>query len=72
MSNPRAARGPVEGFLRPSLGFRCSEKILQTDNLSLLIILTLTFFIAGGPSATLSWLLPLQLGFDRFQYISLN
>jgi len=25
MSNPRAACGPVEGFVRPSLGFRCSK-----------------------------------------------
>jgi len=28
-------RGP-EGFMRPSLGFRCSKSILHTDNLSLL------------------------------------
>jgi len=25
MSNPRAAYGTVEGFVRPTLGFRCSE-----------------------------------------------
>jgi len=35
MSNPRAACGPVEGFVRPSLGVRCSENILHTDNLPL-------------------------------------
>jgi len=29
------SRGPVEGFVRPSLGFRCSKRILYTDNLSL-------------------------------------
>jgi len=28
-------RGPVEGFVRPSLGFSCSESILHIDNLSL-------------------------------------
>ena len=28
-------RGPVEGFVRPSLGFRCSKCILYTDNLPL-------------------------------------
>jgi len=28
-------RGPVEGFVRPSLGFRCSKSIPHTDNLSL-------------------------------------
>jgi len=26
---------PVEGFVRPSFGFHCSEGILHTDNLSL-------------------------------------
>jgi len=29
------ARGPVEGFVRPSLGVLCSENIVHTDNLSL-------------------------------------
>jgi len=29
-------RGPVEGFVRPSLGVRCSKSILHTDNLSLI------------------------------------
>jgi len=28
-------RGPGEGFVRPSLGFRCSTSSLHTDNLSL-------------------------------------
>jgi len=28
-------RGPVEGFVRPSLCFHCSGSILHTDNLSL-------------------------------------
>jgi len=32
---PRAACGPVEGFVRPSLSFCCSKSILCTDNLSL-------------------------------------
>jgi len=35
MSNPRAAFGSAEGFVRPSLGFRCSKSILYSDNLSL-------------------------------------
>jgi len=35
MSNPRAAGGPVEVILRPSLGFSCSKSILHTDNQSL-------------------------------------
>jgi len=35
MSNPRPACGPVEGFVRPSLGFGCSRSIPHTDNLSL-------------------------------------
>jgi len=28
-------RSPGEGFVRPSLGFRCSKRILRSDNLSL-------------------------------------
>ena len=32
---PPAACGPDEGFVRPSLDFRCSKSILHTDNLSL-------------------------------------
>jgi len=35
VSNPRAACDPFEGFVRPSLGFRCSISIPDTDNLSL-------------------------------------
>jgi len=31
---PRVACGPVEGFVRFSLGFRCSKSILYSDNLS--------------------------------------
>jgi len=48
MSNPRAACGPVESFVLPSLGFRCSKLsyILATcpyfDNLEFDI------FDAGG------------------------
>jgi len=29
-------RGPGEGFVRPSLGFRCSKSIVHTDNLFLI------------------------------------
>jgi len=36
MSNLRAACGPVEGFVWPSLGFPCSKSILHSHNLSLL------------------------------------
>jgi len=32
---PRAACGPVKGFVRLSLGFRCSQSILYSDNLFL-------------------------------------
>jgi len=31
----RPTRGPIKGFVRPSLGFRCSESILYSDNPSL-------------------------------------
>ena len=33
---PRAACGPFEGFVQPSLGLRQSKSILYTDNLSLI------------------------------------
>jgi len=35
ISNPRAACGPFEGFVRPSLSFRSSISNSHTDNLSL-------------------------------------
>jgi len=35
VSNPRAAFGSVDGFVRPSLDFRCSKSILYSDNLCL-------------------------------------
>jgi len=39
-------RGPVEGFVRPSLGFRCGKSILHADKLSLLLtVLNLTFLM---------------------------
>jgi len=34
MSNPRPACGPVECFVPPSLGCRCSKSMLYSDNLS--------------------------------------
>ena len=75
MSNARAACDLVKGFVRPGLDFRCSESSLHTDNLSLLfilIILNLTLLMQVVLSATWLCLLPLQLGFEYFQYISLN
>jgi len=69
---PRAACGPVEGFMRPSLSFRCSKSISYSDNLSLFWQFDLTYLMQVVFSATISRLLPLQLGFERFQYISLS
>ena len=54
MSNPRAACGPVKGFVRPSWGFRCGESIPNIDNLSFLIILNLTFLTQVVLSTTVS------------------
>jgi len=42
-------RGPVEGFVRPSLGFRCSKSIPDIDNLSFFDNLEFDMFDAGGP-----------------------
>jgi len=42
--------GPFDGFVRPSLGFRCTKSTPHCWQLVLiLIILNLTFFVAGGP-----------------------
>jgi len=69
----RPARGPVEGFVRLSLGFHCSISILNTDNLSYFDNLDFHIFDAGAVlTATLLDLLPLQLGIEHFQYIDLN
>jgi len=46
---PPAACGPVEGFVRPSLDFRCSKSILYTENLSYFDNLQFVVFYAGGP-----------------------
>jgi len=42
-------RGPVEGFERPSLGYRCSKGIQDTDNLSFFDILSFDIFDADVP-----------------------
>jgi len=48
-SGPRAAYGPFEGFVRPSLGFRCIKSILHTDTCPCFDNFELDFFDAGGP-----------------------
>jgi len=40
---------PVEGFVQPSLGFRCSKRIMHTDNLSFFDNLEFDIFDACGP-----------------------
>ena len=49
MSNPWAACCPVEGFVRPSLGFHCSKGILDIDSMSLFDKLEFDSFDSGGP-----------------------
>jgi len=73
MSNPRAACAPVEGFVRPSLGFRCSKISYILTTCPYFDDVDFDIFDAGVVlfSAILSRLLPLQLGFERFQYIRL-
>jgi len=67
-------RGPVEGFVWPSLGFRCSQISHILTTYSYFDNLEFDIFDAGDLvfSATLSRLLPLQLGIERFQYLGLN
>ena len=70
MSNPRAACGPVEGFLRPTLVFavvKVSCILIACpcfDNLEFDVSLQVVF------SATLSRVLPLQWGFE-FRILSI-
>jgi len=72
MSNPQAACGPVEGFVRPrSSVVKVSHIYVGILTTCILIILNLTFWMQVVLSATLSRLLPLHLGFERIQYISL-
>jgi len=72
MSNPRAACGPVEGFVRPSLDVAVVKvsHILTTcpyfNNFKFDILTQVVL------SAALSRLLPVQLGFECFLYISLS
>jgi len=46
---PRVACGPVEGFVRPSLGFRCSKSILQLTTCPRFDNLEFDIFDAGVP-----------------------
>jgi len=48
MSNPRAACGPVDGFVLPGFDFRCSESMAYTKNLSYFDYLEFDIFDAGG------------------------
>jgi len=76
MSNPRGACGPVEDFVRLSLGLRCSKSILHIFNsvywqlVFIFIILNLTFWMQVVLSASLSRLLPLRLGFERLSTLA--
>jgi len=66
-------RGPIEAFVPPSSDFHCSKGILTTDNFSYFDNLEFHIFDAGAAvTATLSLLLPLQLGIERLQYTGLN
>ena len=50
--------GPVEGFVRPSLGFLCSKSIPYTDNCPYFDNLEFDIFDAGGVQC--HFILPLQ------------
>jgi len=58
-------RSPVELFAAVKVSYNWQPVVV-------LIILNLTFFMQAVPSTTLSRLLPLQLGFENFHYISLS
>ena len=58
--------------MRPSLGVRCSENTLDTATCPYFHNLPFEILMQVVLSATLSRLLPLQLVFERFQYIGLS
>jgi len=62
-------RGPVKGFVRPSLGFSVVKVSYILTTCPILVILNLTNLMQEVLSATLSRLLPLQIRFKRIQYI---
>jgi len=69
MSDPR----PSRRLVRPSSGVACSKSVLRYwQPVLILIILNLKFLMQVVLSATLSRLLPLQLGFEHIQYINLR
>jgi len=63
--------GPVEGFVRPSLGFRCSISSLHTDSLSIIGTKLAHEITKSHLLKQCQWL-PLQLGCEHLQHISLN
>jgi len=69
---PRAACGPVEGFVRSSLVFAVVKVSCILTTCLCFDFLNLTFLMQEILSAILSRLLLLQLGFEHFQYISLS
>jgi len=69
---PAARMWPSQSFVRPSLGFRCSKSILRLTTCPYFDNLEFDFVIQVALNATLSRLLPFQLGFQRFQYINLR
>jgi len=70
MSNPRPVSGPIEGFVVFAV-VNVSYTVYWQPVL-ILILLNFTFIMQVVLSATSSRLLPLQLEFERFQYISLS
>jgi len=74
LSHLCSTRGPVEGFVPPSLGLRCSKNILQYilttcpcfDNFEFNI------FDAGGPQSYFIMSVTIADGFKRFQCIRLS
>jgi len=65
-------RGPVEGFVRPSLGFRCSKSIPILTTCPCFDNLEFDIFDAGGPQYHFITSVTIAVRFAHFQYISLS
>jgi len=73
MSNLRAACGPVEGFVRPSLGFRCRKSVLYIlTTCPYFHDLEFNIFDAGGLQCHFITTAAIAVRIKLCQYISLS
>jgi len=70
--DPGAANGPIEGFVRASLGFCCSIRSLDTDVCPYFDNHNFDIFDAGGPQCHFITSVPHAGGFRRWSSMPLT